>query len=637
MDGIDENHCEELEFNECEENEYRCEDGSCIPEQYWLDGVYDCSDKSDEQNLEKYSPSVFRCPVLSYQFNCDEATQHPTYFACGDGEFHRDDMIYSLQCYNYRNIMFVCESLSHRSEYDIVTLWTLENGHCVDKSRIEKSLADMDESEQCLFYLKCKLTSGKTIGCDEVLEQFYSLCESKRIIYPKEPVLRPYFQIIYYLPQVNVDDERYNMPTDYLFNGSIKCIGYRGRSDSQVTALTGDYFDLFDGAFTDYYFCRQAEEKLVFGPQTDKNCWNDTKQSFLCQNYLRCISKHRVRNGLLDCGNLVSEDEHDSQTCYAKSKHRYHCSEESSLCLPVFRIGDTSQNCKANDDEYVKQLKWVLNDYQCTEFNSNECDIIRTYIQSPSLLWSITNNTVLLFRQYCDTVWHLSRGFDESDCTQWKCPKDQYQCLTGHCVPVIKTTGSRRENFDWNCPDASDGIALFRITKLSEHNAQLISESDLEKIKEEVLADYADASTDLFNKLCNKTIEYNCILANVNNPINFTINRPCINLTQISDGIIDCYGGLDERNLLTCGNNIDEQRGFDFHCSDQECIPYHRICEQRCSNKADSVLCDQLPTLWKPGCTYPTKHTDICNYIDFSECDIFTNKLYYCDIQRTGK
>jgi hypothetical protein len=48
MDGIDEDHCEELEYNEYEENEYRCRDGSCISEQYWLDGQYDCFDQSDE-------------------------------------------------------------------------------------------------------------------------------------------------------------------------------------------------------------------------------------------------------------------------------------------------------------------------------------------------------------------------------------------------------------------------------------------------------------------------------------------------------------------------------------------------------------------------------------------------------------
>ena len=40
MNGTDENNCDLLEFNECEENEYRCVNGMCIAEEYWLDGKY---------------------------------------------------------------------------------------------------------------------------------------------------------------------------------------------------------------------------------------------------------------------------------------------------------------------------------------------------------------------------------------------------------------------------------------------------------------------------------------------------------------------------------------------------------------------------------------------------------------------
>ena len=38
MDGKDEENCDKLEFNECEEDEYRCVNGMCIAEQYWIDG-----------------------------------------------------------------------------------------------------------------------------------------------------------------------------------------------------------------------------------------------------------------------------------------------------------------------------------------------------------------------------------------------------------------------------------------------------------------------------------------------------------------------------------------------------------------------------------------------------------------------
>ena len=38
MNGTDEESCDLLEFNECEDDEYRCSNGMCIPESYFLDG-----------------------------------------------------------------------------------------------------------------------------------------------------------------------------------------------------------------------------------------------------------------------------------------------------------------------------------------------------------------------------------------------------------------------------------------------------------------------------------------------------------------------------------------------------------------------------------------------------------------------
>ncbi|CAF2933177.1 unnamed protein product, partial [Rotaria sp. Silwood2] len=41
IDGKDENNCDKLEFNECDNDdkgEYRCGNGACIPAEYFLDG-----------------------------------------------------------------------------------------------------------------------------------------------------------------------------------------------------------------------------------------------------------------------------------------------------------------------------------------------------------------------------------------------------------------------------------------------------------------------------------------------------------------------------------------------------------------------------------------------------------------------
>ena len=626
IDGIDEDDCEELEYNECEENEYRCQDGSCIPERYWLDGQYDCSDKSDEQAIRDYFKDRHFCPLTSSQFSCDEATAHHAYFACGDGEFRYEfthDIQYRTYCYNYRDSMFFCEINTFFSG----AKWTLANGHCVDKGWIEKNLTHMDDREKCVHYLKCILTNGTSVGCNDIIRYFHSLCKNATINYPSEPLFKPYAQTVYQLTDVT----RQQLPDYVILNRSIKCIGYHARFRLQGVSLNwSEFISMYP---FDTIFCDRSKLKEISGPQIDKNCWNDTKWSYRCQKNPRCISKHRLRDEDGDCGDR--EDEDSNQECYIKTKHRLNCSSGSPLCLLVPHVGDYTPQCIGGVDEFILQLQWNLLDHKCRAPNSIECSIVKAHIQSSSSVLTTENDKVLIFRQYCDTLWQLPRGFDESLCKEWKCPRDEYQCLSGHCI-LKKEMFKLGARHDWQCPDATDSIGFFGIPHLSKHNAELIDHSDLKNIEASLTKYLTDSDFVAFTRFCDYRKEYGCILGNVSDPLNFTINRPCINLTQIGDGIIDCYGGLDERNLLTCGNHLFEQRGFDFHCSDQECIPYHRLCEQRCSNNADALLCEQLETLWNLSRPYPT-HADRCEIYGWLEYDFFETSPYYCDQSRRGK
>jgi hypothetical protein len=83
MDGLDEDHCEVLEFNECEDDEYRCANGMCIPEEYWLDGDNDCMDGTDEiGNIVDSGTNCFNTP----SFLCDEHLCPYNQWSCGDGK-----------------------------------------------------------------------------------------------------------------------------------------------------------------------------------------------------------------------------------------------------------------------------------------------------------------------------------------------------------------------------------------------------------------------------------------------------------------------------------------------------------------------------------------------------------------------
>ena len=100
LDGEDERDCEELEWNECSEDEYRCHNGQCIPMDFAWESLssVDCLDGSDEhEDVERgfhllpvsYGPNCVKLPI----FRCEERTpRYPRQFIRGDGEYN--DMQY---------------------------------------------------------------------------------------------------------------------------------------------------------------------------------------------------------------------------------------------------------------------------------------------------------------------------------------------------------------------------------------------------------------------------------------------------------------------------------------------------------------------------------------------------------------
>lgn len=171
-------------------------------------------------------------------------------------------------------------------------------------------------------------------------------------------------------------------------------------------------------------------------------------------------------------------------------------------------------------------------------------------------------------------------------CKQWKCNPGYYQCQTGQCIPSRWLC-----NNVWDCSDGSDEEGFQLIDNISEHNLKVIA--NVTEMRNQCSR---INSISAFSKECDPTSEYPCLLANVTNALDFKINRPCINLTQVGDGHIDCYGGLDERNILSCSPHF--MQGFGFQCKNKEnvpCIKNGLLCNTRCSNTdEDKLLCFHL-------------------------------------------
>ncbi|CAF4460136.1 unnamed protein product, partial [Didymodactylos carnosus] len=509
-DGVDEDHCEILEYNECDDkNEYRCSNGICIPQEYFLDGENDCPDASDEKYFVHSAHEIIEiktiyCPIYSSRFDCDETIAHKSFFSCGDGQFLLEESRFSptfefldeyrrLNCYNYRNINYFCE---------LAAMWTLSNGHCLLNISLEKNPEDMtDDDEKCIFLLRLLLLRKQ----DELLTYWYEklisdcqgplIIDQKRIYYPRGHIITPYILTVYIIYNNGYFNDKKHVALYLIYNGTIKCRGYQAIANHQGALIYNFDYLIKDSLAEEFNFCTSKHVvRNETGPQYDEHC--DSNKSFICQNIDRCISHY----------------------------------------------------------------------------------------------------------QY-------------------------YQCTSGQCIPTDWLL-----NRIWDCSDASDEIEVHTVIKQSKHNTAL--QLDIRK-KLQSFVIITSLSRFPYN-ICDHLNEYGCILANVQDPLNFTLNRPCITKSKIGDGQIDCYGGLDERNVLGCGNDINKQRGFDFHCHAEQCIPYKQQCREPCWNGGDKLLCDEIPNFKQHECRkiqsgYPLVAYNESRCDDGIDCKPFGLDQYYCD------
>ena len=126
---------------------------------------------------------------------------------------------------------------------------------------------------------------------------------------------------------------------------------------------------------------------------------------------------------------------------------------------------------------------------------------------------------------------------------------------------------------EWDCGDGSDEQRLFIINSLNEHNSKLMN---LTRLKQQCAQQYRRDNVP-FSDICDIRSEYSCFRNDVDDPLNVTKHRPCINLTQIGDGKTDCLTGLDERNRLQCTGR--GMLGFHFQFNDTLCVSYPHLCD----------------------------------------------------------
>ena len=593
MFGTDEENCDLLQFNECEPDEYRCMNGMCIPDQYFVNGQYECMDLTDETGFFIDG----NCPTQQASLECDERLCFPRRWSCGDGQCieHRlafqDKNAVTAECRSRREQYHMCE-MHHKDK-----LWTLPDGRCQrEKENYDEVFSSNYTSmDKCLYYLKCMLSERVEINCscvenDSCFDEPGDACPTTAVQYPGGAMLAPYL-FFYYETTRNRARE---LPDFIVLNGSIKCRGYMVHFHSEhpySSNITLTQLESFLCNYPATHHSRRTEGAGydTFGYNASKTFTNRSyRVADVCRLSRECLSSYQVLDGFHNCADRRDEavPELVAQTCAGLERHRFRCSEKEPSCFTVNNLGDTFPDCDNKFDESWMGFGSTISKLSCAGKLKEDCPSIRGYVQDSWLMntdSSFQGNSLrrIQFRAYCDTFWdYYSKADEDRETCQawWVCLDNQWQCRTGQCIDDSWVLDG-----EWDCSDASDEESIFPLDgQLWERNRKIFDQSYIERRFEELYANQP------LSTLCRPKEEFPCYGVNSSDPLSgLASNRPCISLERVGDNHVDCLGGIDEQNTIDYCRRVT-MLGKNFKClTSQTCHSYASLCDQRCPHRAD--------------------------------------------------
>ncbi|CAM4808371.1 unnamed protein product [Rotaria magnacalcarata] len=603
MFGLDEENCDRIEFNECSEDEYRCMNGMCIPDEYFLDGDFDCLDLSDEN--EQIENAI--CPSQSPNFQCDDRICpschrrcgsdfcHHQCWSCGDGQcvyisfLSRSSVTSTTSCLNRRDQFFWCETVRDEG------LWTLENGRCTEK----KIFDEHNTNDYCHYLRICQFSNNIRHNCtcrenNSCSTLFKNSCSLWNVThYPNGGLLAP-FIFGYY----NETFRPSLIAAKWKVNGSIKCRGYLAQLLSQTDGNGVLYSSYYPGSLCKSQLNGPEESKKGYDEfcHNSSRTFNNHSYHFIdaCPRTNSCISAYRINDGF---GNCFSDDEKQpnalvTRSCVNVRNHRFRCSIDQATCLYANMLGDSHSACFNQHDEYWMDTSILISQITCNEQFKTGCSILRQYIEASWNSTSINNDQLntfwkkIPFRSYCDTYPEFASKDDENSSlckTFWRCLSGQWQCSSGHCVPLTSMF-----NLIFDCPDGSD-----------EHN---IFASDIHPFNDKYswvnMFDVVDKFQKIYPwhnlwSICHLTGESPC--SQENNSSFLSSNEYCINVTMLNNENITCPPQCDERSIIDHCYLSLQTLGYRLQClSMKTCVDLSHRFHHHCTNTSHRKLPCQM-------------------------------------------
>jgi hypothetical protein len=406
LDGSDELNCWQLEINECEKDEYRCYNGQCIPLDFFHDAVInpDCLDRTDEPT-EVYSTSCPSDPA----FRCEEHSCRPgkKEFPCGDGKC-TTEMEY--QCPNGRgNLLFDNPCLIAMA--------------CVLQIKYQIGVDDL------IYNLWCRVLCQKTRCGEDNCSIFYE--------FPSIPILFGHVRFIFNREKISLSDVNIPIPIYVCYHKEIcedflpYTFYFNNMSCNYLSDIGLKDMNQYKRWLTFLFDVKQRFRGCLVAPNERHYC--NHSSMYQCKNSTKCISKHRLVDGIRDCP--FDDDETFNESCSLSDVHnRFTCSVgEKKKCFASLIIKDETKDCENGEDEYNTNSNYehgsIHVDFRliCDGFEEMMPVLIdgRNETDETNCEYWRCNNTYTR----CDGFWSCGNGADEINCPPSTCPMFEHTCI----------------------------------------------------------------------------------------------------------------------------------------------------------------------------------------------------------------
>ena len=479
-DGIDEKDCWQLEINQCNQNEYRCSNGECI---------------SILSHMDKL---LFR-DCFYHKVIVDDLRVG---FSVCNLRYHSFDECDEIIC-PYSPLTSSCSG--SRQYYTLMTMYINDNNSLSSDSWLSLTCylgLSIDEYPICREF--CDRND-----CIQIINQTYP----EQIFFPQKPILFGNLYFVYMKHEIMNTINPYDIFPYVCYTTNIYNDYFRQYSSFKMNNFTCIYSKIFsisdNGVGPSYGI---VLKNLYVTLRRYHLTWNYTSdicekpQMYQCIHSPKCISVHRLFDGIHDCP--YTDDE--NQTLIYTSNIIEH--QVKDWLKHRIEIGRTIADIDKDKKEYIKNT--ILFQYICDRI----VDLLPIIIDGQ-------NHT------------------DETECQQWECDNLHTHCQHGwSCLNGQDETGCPEDSDNpANCsrnfhtcvsPETNQFICL-PLEKANDGNIDCLSATDEDILRVQMMSIYNDA-----------ILRQNFYCRNQNSSLLLSNTALCNNYS-------DCEHGEDERFCTT--------------------------------------------------------------------------------------